>query len=89
MIRHSRDSQKGIVDIPNMIQDYIITDFADYVPYFMVSDTNNSKVGIDNPKFLNFGITECSTRSLGYMQPGDTITYRCHSCQVPYRFKPP
>lgn len=75
MIRRIRGTQKGIIDAPDMIQDYIVTDFNDHIPYFMVSDENDNKVGTGIPKFFSFGINECTTRSWGYKQPSSTITY--------------
>jgi len=67
-------SSNPISKKPDLLQDYVLTDAADYVPYFMTTAYSPTvHVGIGEPKFISFGQKLCHTTSCGYKNAASQI----------------
>jgi hypothetical protein len=55
--------------------DYIFTDHADYIPYFMVAHVNYENVGEQEPKYFGFGTHHCQTSGYSLLYMGNSIRH--------------
>ena len=61
----------GVNDAPNMLEDYIVTDSCDNVPYFMLTDKSSNGTDGEGPKFFSWSKqSNCNHDGWSYYRPG-------------------
>ena len=59
---------------PNLLLDYILTDCAEYIPYFMTVAFSDLHLGIGEPKFFSFDKKTSYHYHWGYVRPSAAVT---------------